>query len=151
MPSQDSSVDPVFYNMMKPMKGKLSYKLIACRSFFSRTRRRAAYLYIKKEKRGNKNPKNLQGLQHALHSPEEEKEKRPTDPLYTPAVPTSWRMERPFNPAIDHSWTSSLVTRRAACTLGATPLKTQEFLCFQITHTSRMTIELKPLRRRSCT
>jgi hypothetical protein len=63
----------------------------------------------------------------------------------------SWRRERPFAPAMDHSWTSSLATRRAACTLGAAPLKTQEFLCFQITHAPRMTIELKPLRRWSST
>jgi hypothetical protein len=79
------------------------------------------------------------------------KRERPTDLLYTPAVPLSWRRERPFAPAMDHSRTSSLATRRAACTLGAAPLKTQEFLCFQITHTPRMTKELKPLQRCSCT
>jgi hypothetical protein len=101
---------------------------------------RVTYLYIKKKRR-KRTPKSTQ-LQEATHP--EKMIKQPTH-HYSPGVPMAYRREMPLAPAMDHIRASSFATRRAATTLGAAPLKTHAFLCFQITHTPNITRVLKSL------
>jgi hypothetical protein len=48
--------------------------------------------------------------------------------------------DRPFAPAIHHQWASSLAGLRVVAMLGAAPLKTRSFRCFQMLQAPRIMI-----------
>jgi hypothetical protein len=124
-------------------EGMLNATTTSFISFFSWTRRRAAYHYIKKLK--GKRRSVQQKLLHRLitrNNKETTKTKKIQDEA--PDVPTAWRRDMLLAPATVHNTASSLAIWSVVGTLGVEPLKTQRFICFQMTHTPNTTRELKP-------